>query len=71
MTKLNIKIEKYKTNDFFIRDSNEKITLKLCERAFVNAAIYMQNTFLLTNKLLICPTVLEPTTVDILLPILI
>ena len=54
-----------------IGDSNEKITCKLCERAFVNAAIYMQDTFLLTNKLLICLTVLEATTIDILPPILI
>ena len=71
MTKLDIKIELYKTNDFFIGDSNEKITRKLCEKAFVNAAIYMQDKFLLTNKLLICLTVLEPTTIDILPHILI
>ena len=35
-----------------MEDPNEKITRKLCERAFVNAAIYMQDTFLLTNKFL-------------------
>ena len=76
LKKLNIKNESRKTKDFYIGSSAEKIARKLrkekkddivrefqssVKKSFMNTAIYMQQKFPLTNKLLISLSGLDPT----------
>ena len=76
LKKLNIKNESRKTKDFYIGSSAEKIARKFCKekkddtgrefqssvkKSFMNMAIYKQQKFPLTNKLLISLIGLDPT----------
>ena len=76
LKKLNIKDESRKTKDFYVGSSAEKIARKLrkekkdnilrefqssVKKSFMNSAIYMQQKFPLTNKLLLSLSGLDPT----------
>ena len=79
LKKLNIENESRKTKNFYIGSSAEKIAHKLCKekkddivrefqssvkKSFMNMAIYMQQKFPLTNKLLISISGLNLTTME-------